>query len=66
MRVQGLPEEEVAARTEEALKTFGLDGDRSPFHPRSRGERQRIALASVLVGKPEHGHPRRADDRPRL
>ena len=36
MRVQGLPEEEVAARTEEALKTFGLDGDRSPF-TRSRG-----------------------------
>jgi energy-coupling factor transport system ATP-binding protein len=34
------------------LAYFGLDGERDPFEM-SRGERQRVALASVLVREPE-------------
>lgn len=34
------------------LKAFGLDGDRDPFSA-SRGERQRIALASLIAVEPE-------------
>ena len=41
-----------SSRTEEALRQFSLDGDWFPFS-RSRGERQRIALASVLVCRPQ-------------
>lgn len=52
LKVQGVPEEEVKARTEEALRDFSLDGDWFPF-TRSRGERQRIALASVLICRPK-------------
>ncbi|MCD8075039.1 MAG: energy-coupling factor ABC transporter ATP-binding protein [Lachnospiraceae bacterium] len=51
-QVQGMPEEEVRQRTEEMLETFELNGDWFPF-TRSRGERQRIALASVLACKPK-------------
>ena len=52
LKVQGVPEEEVKARTEEALRDFSLEGDWFPF-TRSRGERQRIALASVLICRPK-------------
>ena len=51
-KVQGVSEEEIARRTEEMLDTFHLDGDWFPF-TRSRGERQRIALASVLACHPK-------------
>jgi len=51
-QVQGVPEEEIRERTEEMLETFELNGDWFPF-TRSRGERQRIALASVLACKPK-------------
>ena len=51
-KVQGVSEEETARRTEEMLSTFHLDGDWFPF-TRSRGERQRIALASVLACHPK-------------
>lgn len=37
---------------ESMLERLGLDGDKDPF-TLSRGERQRVALASVLVTKPE-------------
>lgn len=52
LKVQGVPEEEINARTEEMLTTFSLNGDWFPFS-RSRGERQRIALASVLICRPK-------------
>ncbi len=50
-RIQGFSEERVKEVTEEMLDTFELDGDWFPF-TRSRGERQRIALASVLATDP--------------
>ena len=52
LKVQGFSKEETDRRTKEVLETFSLKGDWFPF-TRSRGERQRIALASVLVTKPE-------------
>lgn len=52
LKVQGVPKEEIDVRTREALDTFSLKGEWFPF-TRSRGERQRIALASVLVTKPD-------------
>ena len=52
LRLTGLSEDEIRSRTEEALRQFSLDGDWFPFS-RSRGERQRIALASVLVCRPQ-------------
>lgn len=52
MKVQGWAQDRIQARVEEALDTFSLDGDWFPFN-RSRGERQRIALAGVLACGPE-------------
>lgn len=43
---------DAAQRTEAVLEAFGLDGDRDPFSA-SRGERQRIALASLIAVEPE-------------
>lgn len=43
---------EIDRRTEEILDTFGFDGGQAPFSL-SRGERQRLALASILAGDPE-------------
>ncbi|MDR3167151.1 MAG: ATP-binding cassette domain-containing protein [Treponema sp.] len=44
-------EEERQRRTREMLDLFSLDGNRAPFDL-SRGERQQLALASVLARKP--------------
>jgi energy-coupling factor transport system ATP-binding protein len=44
-------EGERAKRVDEMLALFGLDGDAAPFDL-SRGERQKVALASVLARKP--------------
>lgn len=52
LRLMGLTEQEIKERTEDALEQFSLGGDWFPFS-RSRGERQRIALASVLVCRPQ-------------
>ena len=41
-----------AARCREVLDAFGFEGDRVPFSM-SRGERQRIALASVIAARPD-------------
>ncbi len=51
LRTLHFPEDEIGPKTDKMLETFELDGDWFPF-TRSRGERQRIALASVLVCDP--------------
>ena len=51
MKVKDWSEDRIKERTEEVLKTFGLEPEWFPFS-RSRGERQRIALASVLACEP--------------
>lgn len=45
-------EEEKEKRIQRVLEHFSLDGDSDPFLL-SRGERQRVALASLLVAEPE-------------
>ena len=45
-------EEALQARCEEVLKDFGFSGDEEPFSL-SRGQRQRVALASILAVEPE-------------
>lgn len=52
MKAQGWPQAKIEERIASALDTFHLQGDWFPFE-RSRGERQRIALAGVLVCEPE-------------
>ena len=52
MKAQGWTEDRIKERTEHVLKTFKLDPEWFPFS-RSRGERQRIALAGVIACEPE-------------
>lgn len=53
---QGVPEEELAERVNEALSLVGLDpatvGDRSPFEL-SGGQMRRVAIAGVLAMRPK-------------
>jgi len=51
MKAQGWPVDKIKDRVDKVLETFELDPEWFPFS-RSRGERQRIALASVLVCEP--------------
>jgi energy-coupling factor transport system ATP-binding protein len=51
MKAQGWSKDEIEKKVDHVIKTFELDPDWFPFS-RSRGERQRIALASVLVCEP--------------
>ncbi len=44
--------EEIEMRCERTLKEFSLKGDRDPFSM-SRGERQRLVLASILSTEPD-------------
>jgi len=50
----GLPEEEVRARVDRALRQVGMDGyaDRMPYHL-SAGEKKRVSIATVLAMNPE-------------
>ena len=51
----GLPREEIAERVEWALKVTGLNGLEDEFPPNlSGGEKQRLAIASVIAMKPSH------------
>jgi energy-coupling factor transport system ATP-binding protein len=52
MKAQGWPADEIQTKVANAMETFQLDGEWFPFN-RSRGERQRIALAGVLACEPE-------------
>jgi cobalt transport protein ATP-binding subunit len=53
-KIRGLEEDEVGERVEEALAAVGLEGrgDEDPFGL-TKGERQRVAVASVLAVRPE-------------
>lgn len=50
--LRDVPEEEIERRVGEVLSDFGFDGQSAPFML-SRGERQLLALASVVVCEPE-------------
>ncbi len=53
LKVMGNPPQAIARRVSEALRTVGLEGyeEKNPF-ALSKGERQRIAVASVLATQP--------------
>jgi biotin transport system ATP-binding protein len=54
LRRRGLTREEVADRVERALVDYELDGHRDhPAHLLSGGQKQLLALASVLVTRPD-------------
>jgi len=54
LRRRGLSKEQVRARTQGALTAYGLDGHADhPAHLLSGGQKQLLALASVLVTEPD-------------
>ena len=54
LRVQGVDDDDIARRVDEMLSYFHLKNlrDSFPFNL-SRGEKQRLALAAVLINQPE-------------
>lgn len=50
--LQGVSADEAVARAKATCKRFGLPLDEAPFSL-SRGQRQMVALASVVVGEPQ-------------
>ena len=53
LRRRGLPKQEVAARVTSVLASYGLDGHADhPAHLLSGGQKQLLALASVMVTEP--------------
>ena len=54
LRVRGLPEEEIARRSEEVLEVCGLRPFRTwPLSALSHGQRKRVTIAAVLALEPE-------------
>ncbi len=54
LRKSGLSKPEIAARVDELLERFGLSGHREhPAHLLSGGQKQLLALASVLITSPQ-------------
>jgi energy-coupling factor transporter ATP-binding protein EcfA2 len=54
LRARGLPEEEIARRSEEVLEVCGLRPFRSwPLSALSHGQRKRVSIAAVLALEPE-------------
>ena len=52
LKLAGISEEETEARVMEVIQDFGFEPDTNPFLI-SRGERQRVALASLIALRPE-------------
>ncbi len=52
LELRGLDRAAIDERVERTLRDFGFDGERGPF-TLSRGERQRLALASIIAAEPE-------------
>lgn len=52
LELQGVPRTEALERARRVIDTFGLPHDTSPF-TLSRGQRQMVALASVVVVEPD-------------
>jgi energy-coupling factor transport system ATP-binding protein len=52
LKLQGGDKAKIENKIESIINEFGFDGDKDPFSL-SRGERQRVALASLLVTEPE-------------
>lgn len=52
LRIKGVPAEEIDARVDGIVEEFAFDAQAAPYLL-SRGERQMLALASVVVGEPE-------------
>ena len=52
LKIRGLDDEDISARVNPVIKEFGFDGKKNPFSL-SRGERQRLALASIIAERPE-------------
>lgn len=52
LRLRGLSDEQIELRTAQAEQGFELDGEADPF-TLSRGDRQCLALASVLAAHPD-------------
>lgn len=52
LELAGKKKEQIAAKVDQMIKAFGFDPAKDPF-TLSRGERQRVALASILATEPE-------------
>lgn len=52
LKIRGMSADEISARVRPIIEEFGFDGSKNPFSL-SRGERQRLALASIIAERPE-------------